>query len=799
MRKICATIISLLTLSAIVLPTAADAFAVKNATARAQTAQEQTTENGLVAPPSYKEYLQLKEPACVAVCENYTAIADGNDIYLYDGADNEYRKYTHTVNAELSQNNINQMQFDSEENLYFLDGSFLFLMETDKFDEFSTATATATGFPCDNFLIDGQYIYYVEAKTPAVISKTELKTPNVSTAKKITDVGGKPDLAMFNGELYFVDASAQVILYKVNPQTPDTLAQVAVLDGRIEHMTVADGVFAYTTPTGELFVYSLSDATERGLQYSALDGGYSRLTAYGPHIYVTQKQKGIVKEYSVENKAFTDFEISSDSPAEHRLNKATDIALCGNGLFIIDDGNQRVSVYDQTNGTLQESFPIATSATYIATDGKTVITASQTEATVYATTGEPLASFNAFNGNITGVAAVYGTHYIVTESNYFYAVTTNEENLWQITEVQKTSTHPPQLLTADAYGNLYIKSGSYAYTFTETSFMQADGNGVKLLDSLPTDAVKIAVDYDGNLYALAGGVYKYEKQTDGGYTQTAIDVSERFVYGDAPTFTSLAFGIEKNATYLLCNGNYIVRTANLDLPTVTNIPVDNADESIFAETEASFEIVKTAPKTLLVAFDVETLKSADVFPYLSYHRSETEKTALKIGEDTSGKYNLIAHFDTQTSKYSTYLVLKSACETLPADDYRIEYAESEQKSAWLTNSLSLYKFPYLCENLVVTQTLPRGAEVTLLGEIGELDHAYYRIAYTDENGALKTGYIPQSYATLFDASPKESTTTLVGDKESNRDAVWRLAYILLGFGAICILVDFLILRKKKDD
>jgi len=111
----------------------------------------------------------------------------------------------------------------------------------------------------------------------------------------------------------------------------------------------------------------------------------------------------------------------------------------------------------------------------------------------------------------------------------------------------------------------------------------------------------------------------------------------------------------------------------------------------------------------------------------------------------------------------------------------------------------LYKFPYLCEELIVHPALPRGAKVTLLGEIGELDHDYYRIAYTDENGVVRTGYIPQSYTTPFDASPKDSETTIVGATESDNDALWRLAYILLGLGAVCILVDFLIIRKKKDD
>ncbi len=799
MRKIRATILSLLSVSALACLAAAGFVEGNFASASAENEQNVSPKNGLIAPQTYEEYLQLDNPSCSAVCENYTAIADGNNIYLYDRAENEYRKYTHTVNAELSQNNINQLQFDSDENLYFLDGSFLFLMETEKFDEFSSSTATTTGFPCDNFLIDGQSIYYVEAKTPAVISKTDLHAPNVSTAKKITDVGGKPDLAMFGGELYFIDASAQVILYKVNPQTPQTLAQVAILNGRIEHMAVCDGVFAYTTPTGDLYVQSLTDNTESGLQFFAKEEGYSRLTTYNGHFYVTQKQAGVIKEYSVEDKAFTDFEISSNSNADHRLSNATDVSLLGNELFITDNGNKRLSVYDASTNALTARFPLATEAQFLSAGDNFIFTASGESLSAYAKSGELLATFSSFNGEIKGIANVYGTCYAVTESNYFYSITKNDAGEWQLTETKKTSTHPPQLLTADAYGNLYIKSGIYAYVFTEEEFMLADGNGVKLIDNLPSNTIKIAVDYDKNVYALSDSVYKYERQEDNAYTQTSVDFTEQFVYGNTPTFTSFAFGIEENVTYLLCDSNYIVSTDKLLLPTVTNIPVDNADENIFAEQEANFEVIKTKTNALLVAFDVEKLKGAETFPYLSYQRSITEKTALKIGEDASGKYNLVAHFDTQTSKYSTYLVLKTSCETISADDYRVTYTEDKRVSAWLTNQISLYKFPYLCKELVVSQSLPRGAQVTLLGEIGQLDHTYYHISYVDLDGNTKTGYIPQSYVSLYDASPKDSETSLIGAQTGNEDGVWRLTYILLGFAAICILVAFLILRKKKVD
>ena len=100
--------------------------------------------------------------------------------------------------------------------------------------------------------------------------------------------------------------------------------------------------------------------------------------------------------------------------------------------------------------------------------------------------------------------------------------------------------------------------------------------------------------------------------------------------------------------------------------------------------------------------------------------------------------------------------------------------------------------------MLAHETLARGTELTLLGEINNLDYDYYHVAYQTAEGE-KTGYIPKSYVQLFDGTPKQTQTYQQGAVESNRDALWRLGYILLGFGAVCILFDYLILRKKRKD
>ncbi|MBR2623251.1 MAG: hypothetical protein IKD15_03400, partial [Clostridia bacterium] len=88
---------------------------------------------------------------------------------------------------------------------------------------------------------------------------------------------------------------------------------------------------------------------------------------------------------------------------------------------------------------------------------------------------------------------------------------------------------------------------------------------------------------------------------------------------------------------------------------------------------------------------------------------------------------------------------------------------------------------------------------TLLGEVKKLNHEYYEVSYKAENGETVTGFIPKNYVLLFDGSVPTSETVTYGNTEDDTDTVWRFAYISLGFGAIGILIDFLLLRKSKKN
>lgn len=787
-----------------------EAMTAHAATQGAQTENSEVFENGLLAPTTYQEYLPLEKPHDTAVCERFTAIADGKSVYIYDKNSGVYEKYTHAVNADASKNEVTKLQFDDERNLYFLDAS-AHLYALNPVKQEGEWQVERTGFTCSNFLIHGNELYFTTPSgTQTQLSVTELSAPDVSTSASLLEGLTSDVIAFYNGELYYAETGKY--LNKINPKDTSnhgkpTETFIEKFDTAIVSMQVQSGVLTSSDEDGAFRAYNLlaEGALEQVFQ---AEGSYGAISAYDEKFYAVNGN--IVREYDVKTQAFTSFEICAASPAQNRLNGAVKTALAGNRLFLADNGNARISVYNTQTQTFETPIFIDFLPSFLTASADKLLLADGEKAVIYdlqiENYGEVLATFASFNGKLAGIAEVYGTYYLVTENNYYYCLkeTVQEDTtVWTQSGVKRTSTRYPKLLTSDAYGFLYMTSGTSVYRFSETDFLDPAVAGEELCSSLPTNTEEFAVDYEHNFYALADNAfYKYTapQTIEGMYEQSKIDLSTAYVYGETdytPTLTSFAFGIEENATYLLCDTNYLVQTDALELPTVKNIKVNGTDEEIFASESAEFSVVTVNKGALLVEFDLAQLQGAEVFPYLSFSRTPETLTALKIGE--TDKYALLANLGETQKNYPAYLVFKDACQPLAEKTYRTVYAEDEQSTGYLTNALPLYKFPFLCPLLTVKDELPRERTVTLLGEIKQLDYEYYHVAWTDENGERWEGYLPKDYVTTFHGAAKEEETHLEGAASSEKDNVWRLAYLLLGFAAICVLVDFLLLRKEKEE
>ncbi len=743
---------------------------------RISSEYEQASADELILPSSYEQYLPLSEPCDVSVTENYTAIADGSRIYVYDRRAGEYRCYEHTANEDESNNKITKLQFSETGELYFLDVS-LFLYSLDPV----TLESEKTSLTCNTFTIFSDTVYFTNVSQ---ILRTTLDKLDSSTAESVvSDVTSKAALAQDNGVLYYTDAGKY--LHKID-STNDTFIDQLTSAETVVSLAVYSGILYYTDTAKTLYVYDLT--TNEHL--NSFEGGYSALSVSDGYIYAVNNDS--VRQYSPTDAAFTDFEICASSSSQNRLSGASDTILVGDNLLFADNGNNRISSYDTKTGE-RRVFPTEIQTNFLASDGTTVLAASATEAVLYDfDSGEKTASFDGFNSNLAGVAAVYGKYYFITDNNYFYCAEQNSEGSWTLNSTPKPSaSHTARLLTADAYGALYVAySDGNVYRFEEDEFMAPAEVGEKTA-TVPVQTEKIAVDYEETVCAL----YKNELYvcTD---AQKKYSLSKTAVYGQTAEtkVLSFTFGIETGDVYLLYEGDFVLSTRDIPLPTVRTIEVGGADEDIFSEQSAEFSLVKTAENSLMVTFDIESLSGAEYFPYLDYSRETESHTALKLGE--TDKYNLIAVFDETDKTYSAALILKRYCEEIPESEYLTPAEGFTDGIGYLTNSVNLYKYPYLTSLLTVTE-LEKNTTVKVLGKIDTLDYRYYYVSYTDADGTVRTGYVPQGYVTNFDGAPPDSQNFEVGAGKTDYDSLWRLAFLLLGCASICVLTDYLSLHKRK--
>ena len=768
-----ATILCTLTLTALAMAGAAGFCVQKQAPLTASAATPMTE---LISPTSYEQYLSLSSPTDVAATDGYIAIADGKTVYVYDRADGVYRNYVHT-------DNVSNIAFDGAENLYFLSEFQLYKLSP------KTMEQTPLNIVCGGFAIEGDHLYYY-AMSKTVIKRYSLSsgtTENVDLRGSLQDAS--PLTCGKDGLYYVCENGEQYALYATGKT-----AAIANFDQPLRSMTIANNLFCAVAENGNFYAYNLNSLSDSGTPITTAEGGYLSVCENGDDVYAVQGNS--VRHYSVEKTAFTDYEITSSSASAHRLNGANQLYLAEDRLFIADDGNDRISVYNTESKSFEVEITSTLPTPFLTSYSETLLVSSAQETVLYSLADKEYGtellhiSDDEIDGNVIGAACVYDRYYLLTGSGYCYTLNKTDGS-WSYTETQ---TLPyATAFTADVYGSLYVAYDNGAlYRYTEKTFSDANANGEKLLDDL-YDVEQLAVDYENNLYALTNGTLTKYALNGGVYEQSAAYTPYYgLVKDETPKLISYAFGVNDAYAYFLYEGNYIVKSDELQIPTVNPIPVGNAAERVFGAENRDFTVVTVAEDAILTEFDVNKLQGATEFPYIAFKRCLENTTALKIGEESG--YSILA-IANETSDYKTYLALNSACTPLDKNDYQTTY--TERKTGYLTNEIPLYKFPYLT-NLLTVATLPRGAEVKLLGEINKLDHAYYEIEYTAENGETVTGFIPQSYVMPFNGISPETSTVTYGETEDDNDAVWRFTYIILGLAAIGILVDFLLLYKPKN-
>ena len=789
----------------------------------------------LITPTDYEQYLPLTKPMDVAVSGDYTAIADGNVIYVYNRFEGVYRTYTHLINTDpnmTAMNVVTELQFSDEGDLYFIDGvPYLHVLTREQLASLGESTvATNTKFPCSSFTIEGEMMYFTHISgTVGSLSYVNINDLTPANASSLTDgIIGKPIVAYYDEAIYYTDYSIRLLRLDLTEENP-TPEAVCTFPTAVDSLIISSGDLFVTYTSGSFYVYNLSRLEyAKDAQYvtpteSDERGGYRALSIQGNNVYAIRNES--IREYRI-GSGFTSYEISANSDSAHRLSGATDSLFIGGKLFFADTGNSRISVRTVSTGELR-TYTTPSAPYFVASDSTTFAGANETHVWLFdGSSAEPI-KFDNFNGKIVGMTCVYNRYYIVTDTNYYYVIaylpmanpdspeeTTGEYEWQKMSGKEKTTKLAPALITSDVYGNVYVaaKTGDL-YKLTETEFANPESTGIKI--SNPTleislkSADKLLIDLNENVYILKENrllCYEYDKTAKVcTNTVTAYELGKTLVYGqtESTPVTSVAFDAVSSEVYLSYTGNLVISTNLIPLSTMKNIRTNGIEKEIFSGGTSEFTVVETSPNAILIAFDLEEFSTLptgilnNVFPYVSYHREAEPRTALKLG--SAGEYAILAVFDSETHTYTNYLTNERYYVTEKStDEYLVEYKPEEERTGYLTNAVTLYKYPYLTKLLQVSG-LTKNQEITLIGEINDLDYSYYRIEYVDESGATQTGFIPKRYVTLFNGEPLTSEKTTYAEKEPNEDELWRLTFLLLGAAAICILTDLLILRRVKNN
>lgn len=787
MKRFLSKILSLALVGAALFPMIGSTLSRANVFAEptAKAAEEPTKpQDRLLLPDSYEEYLPLNAPTDVSVGVRYTAIADGKSVYILDRNEHtgqaSYSVYTHDVD-------VTELQFSGDSTLYFLDKD----MSLHTLNADMPTTSEETGLHCNAFTIDSDVIYYmtISGGTSKITAcnAADIDTPDREHTQDNLPAIPAPAIATYNGNLYYTCESTRSYLYNLHDENID----VRLPQEKITSLAIEGGVLYYTDASGDFYAYNFAELRENPETAPLIEpiSGCSAISSSEDgNIYVIQGKS--VRRYSPEALAFTDYEISASSASENRLSGASDVTIENNKLYFADTNNARLAVTDLADGS-HRVYPCALAPTHVATDGHTAALADGAKILLLdLQTGETLRAFDGFSGNMLGIACVYGKYYFITDVGCFYKIEQTAEGEYVLTGSTKTVS-TPKLLSADVFGDLYVAcADNKVYRFSEETFTKNDETGTPIA-TVPSSANKIEIDFDRTVYALNGNSIT---ACLGNPVQYGLEKSLVYSQNSETKVSSFTFDIRTGALIILYDGNFAVSTYDVPVPALQKIAVNAADQQIFGEENADFALLNVPEQTLLVAFDIQTLSGAKVFPYLSHNRTQQAETALRLVQ--TDRFALVAIFNEEDKTYTSAIVENASCTEIPKENYlknAVHFAESNV--GYLSNDVPLYKYPYLTELLTIA-ALPKHTQVKVLAQIDDLDYRYYLVEYSID-GKTYTGYLPQTYVNNFDGRPPQTSEELFGDKSTDFDSLWRLAFILLGFASIGILSDYLILRKKK--
>ncbi len=686
--------------------------------------------NELFLPATHEQYLPLKTPSHAAFSENYTAVADGSTLYVYDKAQSQYFSYEHKTGADATATTLSELQFAPDGTLYFTDQS-MWLYSLD----LQSRTATRQDISCSTFYIAGDTIYYTATVTGTVtFYYVPLATPAdpYSTPIRQYSPAANPRLAYENGTLYCVYNHDNLIKFDTKEKT--ILSESGRLGGDrqiagLQYVAAYNGSLYYTVSgerQGENGLFRANDGAKGTLVLEAEN--LTTLTVHDGRLYCVQGKS--VKEIAVtqEGAKFTGYEIAAASSSPNRLAGAVDSVRAGSLLVTADKGNGRVSVYDLLAGGFT-SYPVANvslvatdGATIAATDGDTVTVIAGGETTRYPV-GETL-------GRIKGIACLFSEVYFVTENNA-YGVAGKGHVFYSGYGV-------PTGMAGDLYGKIYVSyhDGS-VYAYKEEHF-EKRGTPEKRAYTLPEQHTALRADFEGNLYCLAGNaIYK------NGAPFALFPEGDPLVYQGITVPVSFALGFEDDTVYFNY-GDYMLATkkdaegnAPLAVPTLGKIALEGAKEQIFSTGNARELLVDVSENAVGINVNLQEIGQAErYFPYAGYSRTAAMR-GVKIAQTAQYELVLLDGDD----GYKALLLRRESISAVDPD----EYYKAEEGAFYLTNAVNACYYPCMEQSLAQTRLI-RGASVQKKAVVTLPERQYALVSYQSEQGETLV-YVPLRYLT----------------------------------------------------
>ncbi len=765
---------------------AVSAFADAEQSARA----EKTETWELFLPSSSEQFLPLASPNDVAFGDNYIAVADGNVIYVYDRAAGRYNSYTGTAGDTYS-----SLCFYGEFLLFVPNGSSAFSIRYIDCSAAESGVYTSTNtlndqnteaVTCTQFILNGDTLYYARflGNTVNVYSGTissaggSLAANTSGTAlggETLSDISINPYFSNYGGTTYL---SAQRTIYTVG--TSVTTAFTTDYDVSSFAITGTDLYYTSSDSARPLYKKTLS-----GQQNDERLQAFSNISSIFPYngalYFSVTGSNPAVRQFSLETKSYTGYEIAQYSSGERRLGRNADsLSLYGGRLVIADPANARVLLADTMTQEVRpvtvEGFSGSFSVTagekdFLVTDGSSVA--------LYGYDGQRVLSldYTSFNGTVVDGTYSYGSYYLVSSTGATYRLT--EEGIGANGQLSSA----PAAIAADINGDIWALSASSgtAYRYTEENFLSQNGATETNPVLFGTGTLDILVDYEGTVYGLTEGSVLVGGATDA----RQLDLSSYVSYADDATAVAFAFGFTTDEAYVLTDAGFLVKWSGgiASLDTIDENGAYSALTGALTDENGGADayddlLVTVSADAVLVSLDESALTAENYLPAAGYARAGEARVGVKVtdiadpdGGNTIGTlvalYEYLPGSGAQGSQhtYSLCLVLGEGAQPLASSEY---YTDTAGYAGYTTNAVGLYNLPLMRQSgdtayLAYRLELAKNTRVTVLGTVSlpapttggyGLDADYCFVSYSAD-GQTVYGFVPASY---LNASPSSGIT-----------------------------------------